>query len=434
MYAFVDTNSLLHYPLPDQHDWLALTKSKEVAIVIAPVVIRELNRHKDKPETRKLRDRAVTVLKWLDRYIDEPSAALRPGMKLLLLPFEPTLDFTAHRLSHELNDDWLIASVLSFKTENRNAEVVLVTEDRGLRVKARAHDIPTYQLADGSRLPDQLDPGEKRLKELEAELLRYRSAMPKLSLAFSGGGDHLRVTLPKLPELSTQIAAQQLEEKKRQYPKLVKPSGYSGADLAIAVVLTPSEIDEYNKQLEDFYIAYKNYLVELHRFETRKTNTAKLEISLINSGNAPAEDIDVYMHFPDGMEVYDERGFEEATIEPSAPHKPLTRFEQIAADLSAMRNAIELPSMLGSSFAGLGRGQKTVWSNVSRWSIESKDSIEVQAHVKTLKHKLPAPLDELFIVFPSRDAVKSFTIEYTLLAANIPEEVDGRIHVIFIDA
>ncbi|GAI10502.1 unnamed protein product, partial [marine sediment metagenome] len=68
--------------------------------------------------------------------------------------------------------------------------------------------------------------------------------------------------------------------------------------------------------------------------------------------------------------------------------------------------------------------------NVSAHSIRKTRSYEVEFHLQRIKHKLQEPADPLYILVESFEIARSFKIDYRLLAANIPSEVIGQLHVI----
>jgi hypothetical protein len=68
--------------------------------------------------------------------------------------------------------------------------------------------------------------------------------------------------------------------------------------------------------------------------------------------------------------------------------------------------------------------------NASPPTIRKTGSYEVEFYVERIKHKLQQESDPLYILFESFEAAQSFKIDYRLLAANIPEEVTGQLHVV----
>jgi len=429
-FAFIDTNIFLHYAQPDEVDWCGVLGADSVTLVVAPVVIRELNNKKDTPGPKKTRVRAASALRWLGQFIGKSSPQIRKNVDVLLQPHDPHIDFNKFRLSQAINDDWLIAALLEFIQEAHAQNVLLATEDIGLIIKAQAHGIATQQLPEALKLPEEVEPAEKRAKELEEELRRLRNAMPDLYLVFDDDKSYVNVQLPSAPVFTSQSLREKIDEVKRKCPKLSKPTGYSGADLIRGVVLVPEEIDEYNRSLDNYFRLYEEYLEKKANYELLKWGTVRLQIKLLDRGSAPAKDVDVRMHFPDGFGLYDEDGLRKAIIMPREPARPKTRLEGEASDAAALISAIESFSLTGLSPPTSMRSMKTMYSNVGYWSIRQKDSFDTYAHVKELKHYLRTSLEPLFVVFPSRDAAKSFSIDYDLIAANVPEKINGKLHLV----
>jgi hypothetical protein len=68
--------------------------------------------------------------------------------------------------------------------------------------------------------------------------------------------------------------------------------------------------------------------------------------------------------------------------------------------------------------------------NVSSPNIKRVNSYDVHIHVQKIKHNLQEYFAPLFIVFDNFESANSFSIEYRILAANIPHEVTGRLHIV----
>ena len=91
---------------------------------------------------------------------------------------EPALDFASLGLDKANQDDRLLASVVEFTAQLLGDRVGIVTADIGLRVKAHSRCIEVVALDDDLRLPDEPDPQEKKIKQLERELLELNTSCP----------------------------------------------------------------------------------------------------------------------------------------------------------------------------------------------------------------------------------------------------------------
>src|SRR5438270_12693197 len=116
LYAFIDTNIFLHYQPFDQIKWTEILGSDNVVLVATPVVIRELDKHKDQHRISAIRDRARAALKKIEQIVLEDATAGLPEGVGLKYAEEPTIDFQQYGLRVETNDDHLIASCLAHLT------------------------------------------------------------------------------------------------------------------------------------------------------------------------------------------------------------------------------------------------------------------------------------------------------------------------------
>ncbi len=431
-FAFLDTSILLHYRPFDEVDWLSVLDAGSVNLVVAPITIAELNEKKDEP-TSKRRQRAASSLKKLEVLWSKGNPAqVRQGVKLLLQEVEPSIDYAAHQLDYRSQDDRLLASIIHFTSLNSGAAIVLITADFGLRVKARGHGIETMCLPEELKLPDEPDPNEKRIQQLERELLELKRVMPDLQLLFSGESSRLEVSLePPVTSTRDEIEREQkmIRLKHKKWGEEPEPKEET-PQLRLARALTqlpdffrPSKeaINRYNADLEKFYTEYDAWLTDKASVLNWEQRMVRLDLVLINKGTSPAEDIDLFFDFPDGFHLYTANDLPRRPAEPKPPEKPAGG---IAGALS---------SSFPSSF-GLGLHNLTLPSvgprNVSSPRIRRTNSYEVNIHVKELKHNLLEGLPPLYVVFDSYENTPSFGIEYRILAANMPKPVSGQLHVI----
>jgi hypothetical protein len=436
---FLDTNVYLHYELFDQINWLKIVDAESLTIVVPPITVRELNKHKDYHTQPRVKKRAGEVLRRLDALFDSSSAtSLRDRIDIRLENRDPTIDFAAHQLSFEIQDDQLIASIIMYRNEEPEAEVVLVTSDGGLalRAKARTRGIPTTKMPNNLRVAEQPDPYKERVKQLEQELRELKARIPCLSLAFEDGNQYATFTLPVPFELAPDILERKLNEIKQRYPKRERTESSPESrqsmlsqklsELMDAIepmfLVSQDEITRYNTELEKFYQAYEHHLKNSIQFENFKRRAIQLVILLVNDGTAPAEDIDISLHFPDGFRVLEGEDLPRSPEIPKPPVEPQTTMQMLMESFPRMA---EVP-YLGS----YDLGPIAPPSNVSAPSIKRTGSYDVSVHVKKAKHNLQESLEPLYAVFDSFEEARSFQIDYQIFAANVPHEIAGKLHVV----
>jgi len=437
---FLDTMVFLHYQDFDQINWPEVAQADAVTIVIPPVTIRELNKHKESHPRPRVRRRAGTTLRKLSALLGSGlEAPLQDWVVVQLEDRDPLIDFTAHHLSPQIQDDQLIASIIMRRNESPRLPIVLVTSDVGLTLLAKANrlGIDTTRLSDDLKLPEEIDADQERIRELERQIRELKLVTPQLSLTFEDGSQHATFTLPRPIGLTPEEAERKLDDLKRRYSKMQeqpKGAGQSdnatnltvadlatGAHMAFLNAVMPEEIERYNTDLDKFYQAYASHLQNSVKFQNLRGRTIVLAIWLANDGTAPAEDIDVFMQFPDGFVLRSHDDFPEPP-EPAKPPAPArTAIQKMMEPITGL-----------SSFPYLGPfTPEPVFPppNVSSPRITRASSYDVDLHVQRLKHKLREPFDALYATFESLEAAHSFHIDYQILAANLPDEASGTLHV-----
>ncbi|MCB8978778.1 MAG: hypothetical protein H6657_15270 [Ardenticatenaceae bacterium] len=327
------------------------------------------------------------------------------------------------------------------KQESPTDNVVLVTSDFGLTLLAKASrlGIDTLQMPENYRIADKPDPNEIKVQQLEQKLQELNSRVPKPILTYEDGSQHSVFKLPQPIVLDQSEVEKTLAELKNKFP--LRDTKDSKSDLehadyspermakfanAMMETVSQEEIERYNSEAENYIPAYENFLKRKVNFDNLKRRTISLEIVLANNGSSPAEDIDIYMHFPDGFTIIEEDNLPNPPSPPTSPVQPMTDMQKLANSLNNSSYMSRIP-YLGSLDGDLAIGPP---ANVSSPDIKQTNSYDVHIHVQKIKHNLQVSLDPLFIVFDSYESSNSFAIEYKILAANIPHEITGSVHVI----
>jgi hypothetical protein len=434
---FLDTNVYLHYKLFDEVDWQKIAQGDEVNIVVPPITIRELNKNKETHSQTRVRKRAATVLQKLGALFEVSSVA-SIGEKVLigLEDRDPNIDFAQYQLNREVQDDNLIASILMYTQEATDADVLLVTADTGLSLlaKARRLGIKPLKLPTSLKLPEELDPEQEKIKKLEATIRELRSKSPQLALVFEGGKQHTEFALSEPEPITQEELDRRIEELKQRYPALdadkdkspdpESPQARIARDFFAGLKpfdISSEDIADYNHGLDVFYEAYRTYLQKSSDYRKLRAIAVKLEIWVRNSGTAPADDVDIFMHFPDGFNVMDEENYPTPPNAPKPPPKPKNQFQKIANS--------PIYSIPPSVYESLG-SVDTPLSNVSSFNIKRTKSYDVDFSIQRLKHKLAVCADPLYIAFSSYENAQSFQIEYHILGATPPYESSGVLHVV----
>jgi hypothetical protein len=373
-HVFLDTNTLLHYKRPDQIDWPAFLGADAVMLVVTPALIDELEAQKASTNrSRKLKERANASIRWIAQYIEcEEPIELRPGVKLLFVRESPIIDFAAHRLSHTVADDQLIASALQFKRET-GAQIVFVSNDTGLRMKLPPRGLKGTVPPEDARLPEEMDELEKEMAELRRELARHQSRRPKLLLTFQDGRDFggIRTIRTKLP-------------------KVLKPSELALPAHTLAAN-SPQAIIDYARKLT------------IWKGEIELLSACELQIE--NLGTAEARDIVIDFTLPKFVKALSEDDF------PKEPKRLGLMFD-LAVDLSNIPNirSIIQPRPAGKPY------------------IDNEGSLSFR--IPQLVHNRTLKLHRFWLKFSAPSSIQNFSTNYSITCVEAIDPILGTLNFV----
>jgi len=432
VHVFIDTNIFLHYRPLEDIPWKSILEVDEVVLCIAPIVVEELDEHKDNHRLSKIRERALKALQIIEHSFKEADSELRKGVSLQYMD-EPDISFSDYGLRDDKPDDNLVASLLSLNS-TADAQVVLVTGDTGPRLKAARLDLPCMELAEEYKADSALDEVEREKRKIQAELNRLKNRLPVLDLVFESDDKHSKFQVSDYDPLTEEEIGARLNEIIEQYPrKSFQPVGESEeleepksfgemVKASMASFNQPSEqqIERYNDRLDDFYDQYKEYLQKREIIEDAKRRLITLDIVIKNMGSAPAEYIDIFMYFPDGFRLFSDETLPSFDLdEPVPPHEPKGGFPSIAAGFPGVSSPV-----LNMSY------QTPPPGNVSSPNIKETNSYDVDLSISKLKHNMREQCGPFYVLFDSAKTASSFSIDYRINAADLPDEIEGTLHVV----
>jgi hypothetical protein len=421
VFAFIDTNVLLHYQFFRDVNWAQELRADDVTLVFAPVVVEELDKRKW-AGSRRERERAKKVLKTLRELgLSATRAPMRPGVGVLALDEEPAdALFLRHRLQPRVSDDRLLASALAFhEARETDARVLILTADTGLSIKA-----PTRQIdvaAPGERLEsgDEPDDTERELEAAKRELAALRAVAPSLRLTVAGEVV-LKHEVRRFGEFSAGELGRLLEAWRSRHPRvaatpdsIVMPGGgrFSLAGLSgFPGFWSEKDAAEYNAEVDRVYGKYEDFLRRWPAALNALTRCVEFRFVLENAGTAPADDVDLLISA-------DAKGkwIEELPDLPAPPELPKPRNPYDLDILAHMPHFDPADIRLRDS-------------PIDGPNILEEDPRSVQYAVKRVKHHVPCELPVVYFQFDSDEDVGSFTVSYRLVAANIREAKKNDLH------
>lgn len=430
-HIFLDANTALHFKRPDLIDWCALIGSRNVVLIGAPILHRELEQQKVHNPSTKLRKRADAYIKWLVEYVRDPAREVRSGTIWHFIPVEPQIDFREHNLSAGIADDHFIASVIAYQP-SADVKVYVATADIGMEIKLRHRKIALLILPDTFKLPDEPDAQEKELRDLRRQVSQRN--LPSLALITSLDGNRhpFKVRPPAFVPPAKTFEQVSSEHTTLSEPETWPPKQQSLADLRKlgdaasqtalrAAWLSPERVARYNEERDTFLKQYREYLEKLLEWEETVALTVELGLTLSNTGTAPASDIDVILSFPDDLLLMEGDDLPSRPEEPEPPLRPSGVFD---VSFAAMMGTRDISGLLRSPY-----------SHFPSVNVNSSVSIDSEAHrvnywSRNLKHGFTEKLEPIYFRFPSRQSIRQFQVEYEISSSELSQPNAGLVHFV----
>ncbi len=424
MRYFLDTNCFIHYQLFSEVDWKNVLHDELVVLIVCPAVIKELDRKKYSEQDINIRKRCQLVIKKLSEFTD--GSKTKNDVSIEFLTIEPIIDWDKENLSSDVPDDRIIASIIKY---GNTEEIFLITSDLGLTLKSKIKGIKTLEL--GNELFQELneDKKDKEIKRLNERINRLENKNPVLALLINSNNTHSEFIKFQIKKCITYFPNEIESEIAKESTQLtyVKPTidrtSIAGA-LGSLMIPDEDEIKRYEKESKEYIPKLREYFQNENTRINCLSRTYEVNFCIENNGTVPAEDIDIYMHFPDGFELLKENVYMKEIKRPERPLKPQTTAE-------IFRNLSIYPGHSFSDF-GFNRSigpQPTPNSYMS--GFKKTHSYEVEFHIEKLKHNNCIDLKSLFLFFSGVEQVKSFSIDYEISIGNHPEVTSGKLKIVF---
>jgi hypothetical protein len=325
---------LVHFETFDEVNWPKRLGVESVRLLLAPSVMRELDKFKDDASNdwRQTRTRTLlTKLRALLTASGGQAAQVRPGVTILDLPYEPNVDWGQLGLDPHQEDDRLIASILQFLGTEPGTDVLLITNDFPLERKARRQSIPVRNVEEFISRIETRSEKDRTIRDLQTRLASLEERVPKLSFRFAEGGKRVNsVTRSRGAGSPNRPTDEELEDHINQ-----QRSKIQGELDAASGRVDEDELDEYREEAKHYLIDQR---VVVYRRRARNHDLRMVfSFVLENHGASIAEDVAVTLQFPSGSFAVSEEdensyydGFKDLKIrKPPVPRWHLTSRERV---------------------------------------------------------------------------------------------------------
>jgi len=182
--------------------------------------------------------------------------------------------------------------------------------------------------------------------------------------------------------------------------------------------MTSGQLREYNAALSKYFDDSRMFFEERNEVDQIRERTMISNLKLINEGNSPAEDIDVFLRFPKHINVMDD---DEAFIYPEQPQPPSY------PELRSLYRTVGGESYLNAFH--LAPNYELLSTLKGQEIVRDGDVFIVHSTINKLKHGHHKIFEPFYITFDSPERVKSFDIDVRITASNMPNAVEGKFGV-----
>ena len=342
---------------------------------------------------------------------------------------EPKIEWEAYNLDPNIPDDRIIATTLELIADYKN-EIIIITSDIGLILKAKSKQIGTHKLSDSLLIKIKKTDEEKKISKLRDKLAIYENRLPRLSLCFIDENDItklFKIKLKKVEQYSDEQQKNVITELKNNLaykPKQIDPSNSNARIVANFSYIHQDEIKRYENDVDKHLKDFELYFKKEWKYRESISRIVEVNFILINEGTAPADDIDIFIHFPDGFEMFDSKKYPKKPTHPEEPEPPRTMSELMRRNM----DFIIPPHLL----APILRSNNFIPPKTSDYSpkITKTNSYDIKYKIERLKHGLNVNLDPVFLLFDSIDSADSFSIDCKIICGNHPESFEEKLHII----
>ena len=427
----LDTNIYLHYKLFIERDWKTLLESDDLTLVVPPAVIDELDEKKYSASNTQIKSRAQEVISKLKEISEGKSVPSGFQVNFIESNIED-IDWEALRRNSSNYDDRIIAATLALKDKSTGDEVLIVTADFGIQLKAKNHGIVVVSPPDDWKRETK-DPRDKEIAGLRNKLQKFENAMPEVQLLLSTG-DKLEqvIKISKVKLLEGILTDEDIEKELDKEREELQSKGAVHPYLKNTMWdIPPSEIKRYDGEVDEYMDKYSRYLTDLKSVHELRL-TIEISPVLTNEGRSPAEDIDIFLdfpndwiNFPDDIELLKEADLPKFPEKPYRPVPPQSGYGQ----LGRLAQFSSLPGLISPPISPyVNRGP------VKQIGPELNNS-EMSVHywLRNLKHGMDWHPEPVYVWYSSVNVITTFQIKYSIHIGNHPEVKEEDLVVVIED-
>lgn len=343
VYAFLDTNMLLHYKVFEGMPWRTILADDDYKFIICQKVFDEIDKHKDGAKT-KLRNRAKSINKYLISYLDgNPASSL--DIDFCSNPSKASTE--RDDFDSSSSDEYIVFAAHEFNS--KGCRKVIVTGDGGMKLRAMKVGLETILIKNSNYLIAQEPTDEeKKIKQLEKELARYTNRCSKPLLLFEDAKDSVVLHKCSIPDFSDELdvlRSELLQKYPHRSPDQLRKgcviNGLTIPDLLHSFSpYTAEDYETYNRKRDDYIEDMVKYQKKKLLYSAIDDCIQEVKLFIFNQGTSPTGKMGVKILLPEDLVILSEDAWVSCDITPPEPPQLLSSLDKSMIERAQLNDLI----------------------------------------------------------------------------------------------
>ena len=305
LYPFPDTNLFIQCKPLQELEWSELSEFTEVHLIVCRPVTREIDDQKNRGNNRIAQRARSTYRLFAPLAEDEQEFLIvhssAPVVKLFLEGLGQPSPELRDVLDYDKTDDQIVGSLHRFLKDNPDADVRLLTGDRGPMMAARSLGLARVPIKETWLLPPEQNEVEKENTRLRQQVTQLERAEPSFDVQLIDDNEeplkNLRVefeVFEPLPEQEVNALVQLITENlpvATDFPNSPPPRADDSTAVGIFYLPTHEEIARYKEQdYPEWLEKCRTALSNIHTDLQKEAGPPTFSLSITNEGTRPGKD------------------------------------------------------------------------------------------------------------------------------------------------
>ena len=291
-YAFLDTNFFMHFPPIDSVDWCNHLSAHQVTLVVDQQVLRELDEIKDGARGQSRRDKARSVVPKLHKMLDSNHPQLVRDNVFIVTLNAVDIDFVKERMNPVVQDDLIVAGMMTFRKDHPDARIVLVANDGGIRIRARMKKFDTWDPGESLERIDISSDEDKELISLRRQVAESQNKKPKFDFGLNGADGIQKFASFAFPSFPRDQDSEEVIELNLQNERNACLSGVG----VVHPFISQNMVNDYVEKVGEYLAKFEEWLKFL--LLLRSCYHVQFSFVLLNTG-ATTRHVEVEVRVPD---------------------------------------------------------------------------------------------------------------------------------------